>query len=72
MEIILLKIMPFQQVWIMNNKDFLLNLQIGMVKELCSKGLLTEEQTNYAIKDFEQAHEEYIIEKGSAEKWRKQ
>lgn len=52
----------------MNNKDFLLNLQIGMVKELCSKGLLTEEQTNYAIKDFEQAHEEYIIEKGSAEK----
>lgn len=47
----------------MNNKDFLLNLQIGMVKELCSKGLLTEEQTNYAIKDFEQAHEKHIIEK---------
>lgn len=47
----------------MNNKDFLLNLQIGMVKELCSKGLLTEEQTNYAIKEFEQAYEKHIIEK---------
>ena len=56
----------------MTNKDFLLNLQIGMVKELCSKGLLTEEQTNYAIKEFEQAYEKHIIEKEVQKKWREQ
>lgn len=47
----------------MNNKEFLLNLQIGMIKELCSNGLLTEEQTTQAIKEFEQAYEKYVIEK---------
>jgi hypothetical protein len=47
----------------MKNKTLLLNLQKGIVKELCSKGLLTEEQTNVAIKEFEQIYEKNIIEK---------
>ncbi len=47
----------------MDNKEFLLNLQIGMIKELCSRGLLTEEQTAHSIKEFEQAYEKHIIEK---------
>lgn len=47
----------------MKNKTLLLNLQKGIVKELCSKGLLTEEQTNIAIKEFEQIYEKNIIEK---------
>ncbi len=47
----------------MENKEFLLNLQIGIVKELCSTGLLTEEQTSSAIKEFEQAYEKHIIKK---------
>ena len=47
----------------MENKTLLLSLQKGIVKELCSKGLLTEEQTNLAIKEFEQTYEKNIIEK---------
>lgn len=45
----------------MENKALLLSLQKGIVKELCSKGLLTEEQTQLAIKEFEQVFEEHII-----------
>lgn len=45
----------------MENKTLLLSLQIGIVKELCSKGLLTEEQTQLAIKEFEQVYEKHII-----------
>lgn len=45
------------------NKALLLSLQIGIVKELCSKNLLTEEQTQLAIKDFERVYEKNIIEK---------
>ena len=47
----------------MENKTLLLSLQKGIVKELCSKGLLTEEQTNIAIREFEQIYEKHIIEK---------
>lgn len=45
------------------NKALLLSLQIGIVKELCSKKLLTEEQTQLAIKEFERVYEKNIIEK---------
>lgn len=45
------------------NKLLLLGLQKGIVKELCSKKLLTEEQTQLAIKEFEQIYEKHIIEK---------
>lgn len=45
------------------NKSLLLGLQKGIVKELCSKKLLTEEQTQLAIKEFEQIYEKHIIEK---------
>lgn len=44
------------------NKTLLLSLQKGFAKELCSKGLLTEEQTQLAIKEFEQIYEKNIIE----------
>jgi hypothetical protein len=44
------------------NKTLLLSLQKGIVKELCSKKLLTEEQTQLAIKEFEQVYEKNIIE----------
>ena len=44
------------------NKILLLSLQKGIVKELCSKGLLAEEQTQLAIKEFEQIYEKNIIE----------
>lgn len=47
----------------MNNKILLLNMQKGIVKELCSKGLLTEEQTQLAIKEFEHSYEKNIIKK---------
>lgn len=47
----------------MENVELLLGLQKGLVKELCLKGILTEEQTNLAIKEFEQVYEESIIEK---------
>lgn len=49
------------------NKTLLLNLQKGIVKELCSKKLLTEEQTQLAIKEFEQVYEQNIIKEGSEE-----
>ena len=52
----------------MENKTLLLSLQKGLVKQLCSKGLLTEEQTKLAIEEFEQCYEKNIIEKGSGEK----
>lgn len=45
------------------NKTLLLSLQKGIIKELCSKKLLTEEQTQLAIKEFEQVYEKNIIEK---------
>ncbi len=44
------------------NKTFLLSLQKGIAKELCSKGLLTEEQVQLLIKEFEQIYEKNIIE----------
>ena len=44
------------------NKTLLLSLQKGIVKELCSKKLLTEEQTQLAIKEFERVYEKNIIE----------
>lgn len=44
------------------NKTFLLSLQKGIAKELCSKGLLTEEQVQLVIKEFEQIYEKNIIE----------
>lgn len=47
----------------MENIYFIFGLQKGLVKELCSKGLLTEEQVNLAIKQLEQIHEKNIIEK---------
>lgn len=46
----------------MENKALLLSLQIGIAKELCLKGLLTEEQTHLAIKEFEQVFENNIIQ----------
>ena len=46
----------------MENKALLLSLQKGIVKELCSKKLLTEEQTLLAIKKFERIYEKNIIE----------
>ena len=46
----------------MENKTLLLSLQKGIVKELCSKGFLTEEQTHLAIKEFEQVFENNIIQ----------
>lgn len=46
----------------MNNKTLLLSLQRGIVKELCSMKLLTEEQTQIAIKKIEQVYEQNIIE----------
>ena len=49
----------------MENKTLLLSLQKGLVKQLCSRGLLSEEQTELAIKEFEQVYEKNIIEKGS-------
>ncbi len=45
------------------NKTLLLSLQKGIIKELCSKKLLTEEQTQLAIKEFERVYEKNIIEK---------
>lgn len=47
----------------MRNKTLLLNLQKGIVKELFVKGLLTEEQVNLVIEEFEQIYEKIIIEK---------
>ena len=44
------------------NKSLLLVLQKGIVKELCSKKLLTEEQTQLAIKEFERIYEKNLIE----------
>ncbi|MEI3429573.1 MAG: hypothetical protein V8R72_00325 [Clostridia bacterium] len=49
------------------NKALLLSLQKGIVKELCLKKLLTEEQTQLAIKEFEQVYEQNIIKEGSEE-----
>lgn len=43
------------------NRALLLSLQKGIVKELCSRKLLTEEQTQLAIKEFEQVYEKNII-----------
>lgn len=43
------------------NKALLLSLQKGAVKELCSKKLLTEEQTQFAIKEFERIYEKNFI-----------
>ena len=56
----------------MKNKLFLLSLQKGIIKELCSKGFLTEEQTELAIKEFEQVYEKNIVEKEVEKKWKEQ
>lgn len=45
------------------NNALLLSLQKGIVKELCLKGLLSEEQTQLAIKEFEHSYEKNIIKK---------
>lgn len=45
------------------NKALLLSLQKGIVKELCSKELLTEDQTQLAITEFERIYEKNIMEK---------
>lgn len=47
------------------NEALLIGLQKGIVKELCLKGLLTEEQVNLVIEELEQIYEKIIIEKGS-------
>ena len=47
----------------MENKELLLSLQKSLVKELCLQGLLTEEQTQIAIKEFEKNYETQIIKK---------
>lgn len=46
----------------MDNIEFLFNLQKGIVKELYARGLFTEEQSQLAIKGFEQVYEKNIIE----------
>lgn len=45
------------------NDALLISLQRGIVKELCLKGLLTEEQENLVIEELEQINEKNIIEK---------
>lgn len=45
------------------NKALLISLQKGIVKELCLKGLLIEEQVNPVIEELEQIYEKNIIEK---------
>lgn len=45
------------------NEALLISLQKGIVKELCLKGLLTEEQVKLVIEQLEQIYEKIIIEK---------